>query len=74
MQVLRKPGASPLLFGKFLMESTAFITLEDISDQLPAYEETVLSIEMDKALANAYEAVEEDIKQAMKAHRGIMWN
>jgi hypothetical protein len=70
VQVLRKPGASPLLFGKFLMESTAFITLEDISDQLPAYEEKVLSIEMDKALANAYEAVEEGIKQAMKTHRG----
>ncbi len=26
VQVLRKPGASPLLFGKYLMESTAFIT------------------------------------------------
>ena len=31
IQVLRKPGASPLLFGKFLMSTTAFLSLEDIS-------------------------------------------
>ena len=30
-QVKRKPGASPLLFGKFLMELGAFVSLEDIS-------------------------------------------
>lgn len=70
VQVLRKPGASPLLFGKYLMESTAFITLEDISDQLPSYEETVLSVDMDNALSNAYKAIEKDITQAMKEHRG----
>jgi hypothetical protein len=70
VQVLRKPGASPLLFGKYLMESTAFITLEDISDQLPSYEETVLSVDMGEALAKAYESIEADITEAMKAHRG----
>ena len=35
-QVKRKPGASPLLFGKFLMELGAFVSLEDISGELPA--------------------------------------
>jgi hypothetical protein len=34
IHVLRKPGASPLLFGKFLMNTTAFLSLEDISDSL----------------------------------------
>lgn len=70
VQVLRKPGASPLLFGKYLMESTAFITLEDISDQLPSYEETVLSVDMNESLSKAYKAVEKDITRAMKEHRG----
>ena len=51
-------GHSPLLFGKYLMESTAFaITLEDISDQLPSYEETVLSVDMGETLAKAYESI-----------------
>ncbi len=70
VQVLRKPGASPLLFGKYLMESTAFITLEDISDRLPSYEESVLTVDMDGELAKAYEEIEKDITSAMKEHRG----
>ena len=70
IQVLRKPGASPLLFGKFLMNTTAFLSLEDISDNLPRYDESVVSVEMDEALKGAYEELEEDIREAIRAHRG----
>jgi hypothetical protein len=70
VRVLRKPGASPLLFGKFLMNTTAFLALEDISDNLPRYDESVMSVDMDDALQQAYERLEEDIRSAMKAHRG----
>ena len=70
IQVLKKPGASPLLFGKFLMNTTAFLSLEDITDNLPRYEDSVLSVEMDEELAKAYEELEEDIRAAMRAHRG----
>jgi hypothetical protein len=35
--VRRKPGASPLLFGEFLMQLCAFVFLEDISGELPPY-------------------------------------
>ena len=34
-RVKRRPGASPLLFGRFLMDLGAFVSLEDISDALP---------------------------------------
>jgi hypothetical protein len=70
IQVLKKPGASPLLFGKFLMNTTAFLSLEDIADNLPRYDESVLSVEMDEEHAKAYEELEEDIRAAMRAHRG----
>ena len=70
IQVLKKPGASPLLFGKFLMNTTAFLSLEDIADNLPRYDESVLSVEMDEDLAGAYEELEEEIRAAMRAHRG----
>jgi len=36
-RVRRCPGASPLLFGRFLMSLGAFISLEDISEALPPY-------------------------------------
>jgi hypothetical protein len=70
IQVLKKPGASPLLFGKFLMNTTAFLSLEDIADNLPRYDESVLSVEMDEEHAKAYEELEEDIRAAIRSHRG----
>ena len=52
------------------MELGAFVSLEDISDALPSYEEEVLSVEMDKALSDAYKTLGEDIKAALEEHRG----
>jgi superfamily II DNA or RNA helicase len=68
--VKRRPGASPLLFGKYLMNMAAFVSLEDISDGLPPYNEEVVAVEMDPALANAYEKLEEDITAALREHHG----
>ncbi len=52
------------------MNTTAFLALEDISDNLPRYDESVISVDMDDQLGSAYEALEDDIRDAMKAHRG----
>ncbi len=68
--VRRKPGASPLLFGEFLMDTCAFVFLEDISDALPPYEESVVQVTMDAHMAAAYERLEADMSEALKAHRG----
>ncbi|HEY2471661.1 MAG TPA: hypothetical protein VGI45_27990 [Terracidiphilus sp.] len=70
VQVLRKPGASPLLFGKFLMSTTAFLALEDIADNLPPYTESVLSSEMSEELREAYEELEKALRSAMAENRG----
>ncbi len=56
--VRRKPGASPLLFGEFLMQLCAFVFLEDISSELPPYEETLVSVPMDGPLMAAYKSLE----------------
>ena len=69
-RIRRRPGASPLLFGRFLMSLGAFISLEDISEALPPYREEVLSVEMDAPLKRAYQKLEEDVKTALKQHRG----
>jgi hypothetical protein len=69
-QVKQKPGASPLLFGRFLMDLAAFVSLEDISDQLPPYTEDVITVPMDEPLAKAYKELERDITDALREHRG----
>ena len=68
--VRRKPGASPLLFGEFLMQLCAFVFLEDISGELPPYEETYLSVSMDPPMMSAYRELEDAIRKALKEHRG----
>src|SRR5882757_5176332 len=68
--IRRKPGASPLLFGEFLMQLCAFVFLEDISSELPPYEERLLGIPMDDSLRAAYQSLEEDIREALKKHKG----
>ena len=68
--VRRKPGASPLLFGEFLMQLCAFVFLEDISDELPAYDENYVSVAMDPVLMAAYRELEDAIRKALKEHRG----
>jgi hypothetical protein len=69
-RVKERPGASPLLFGRFLMDIGAFVSLEDISANLPPYTEEVISVPMDKPLADAYTGLEQDIAAALQAHRG----
>jgi hypothetical protein len=69
-RVRHRPGASPLLFGRFLMSLGAFVSLEDISDALPPYREEIVSVEMDQPLQKAYEDMEQDIKIALREHRG----
>src|ERR1700726_3816361 len=68
--VRRKPGASPLLFGEFLMQLCAFVFLEDISAELPPYEESYLSVPMDPLMMSAYRELEDAIRKALKEHRG----
>ena len=68
-RIRRRPGASPLLFGRFLMSLGAFISLEDISENLPPYREEVLTVDMDPPLRDAYKKLEEDVKKALQEHR-----
>ena len=68
--VRRKPGASPLLFGEFLMQLCAFVFLEDISGELPPYEESYVSVPMDALMMSVYRELEDGIRKALKEHRG----
>jgi SNF2 family DNA or RNA helicase len=68
--IKRRPGASPLLFGKYLMNLAAFVSLEDISDALPPYSEEIITVDMDQVLREAYSKLEADISDALREHRG----
>lgn len=58
----RLPGVSPLVFTKFLLENSAFISLSDMDGGLPQYTEIPLQVEMDEDLKNAYNRLEEELR------------
>lgn len=66
--IKRKPGCSPVLFGKFLMENTAFVSLEDIANDLPSYNEYPVPVAMDADLAQAYKEIEDAIKEKLQEY------
>src|SRR5258708_19547333 len=52
------------------MTQWGVVYLEGNTDKLRRYDESVISVVMDDVLQKAYEQLEEDIRSAMKAHRG----
>jgi len=63
--VKAKPGVSPLLIGKMLMANSIFIRLSDMAENLPAYTEDVIELEMDNDQAEAYKEFEQELKDAL---------
>lgn len=59
------PGISPIVFTKFLLENAAFISLEDIADALPNYEEIPIPLEMSEELHSAYTMLTENAKDVL---------
>jgi superfamily II DNA or RNA helicase len=68
VQIIKKPGCSPMLFGTHLMNSTAFISLEDVADELPPYTEEVIEVEATGTLRKAYDDLAEQIKNVIKQY------
>ena len=63
------PGVSPLVFSRFLLEYTAFLSLNDMGKDLPDYEEIPISVEMPEDVYDTYKEVERDIRAVLKSDR-----
>ena len=58
------PGISSLVFTKFLLNNTVFISLEDMTEGLPNYEEIPYGIDMDETTAEYYHNYEQFMRTA----------
>jgi SNF2 family DNA or RNA helicase len=59
----RRPGISPLVFGKFLLEHCVFLELGDLANELPGYREEVISCLMDPDHAECYKITEDKLRE-----------
>ena len=70
MKEKRLPGVSPLVFTKFLLENAVFLSLSDMSNGLPGYEEIPIPVGMDADLMSAYTDFENAFREYAAPRRG----
>ena len=64
------PGISPLIFTKFLLNITAFIALDQMTEGLPDYEEIPVAIEMDSSTFQGYHQIRDFFRQRCGGMQG----
>ncbi len=64
--VRRKPGVSPAVFSRHLLDKTVFLSLDDVAPDLPPISEEVTGVEMGEELGHAYEALEDELSSAVR--------
>ena len=63
------PGVSPLVFSRFLLEYTAFLSLSDMGKDLPDYEEIPVPLEMPEDVRTAYKEAEHKLQKVLRTDR-----
>ena len=61
-----RPGIMPPLFTEMLLRNTVFLSLAEVSDQLPPYQESLHPVQMDADIAAAYREMEDDLRSAVR--------
>ena len=64
------PGVSPLIFTKFLLNLTAFIALDQMTEGLPNYEEIPIGIQMDQSTAIGYDQIKNFFRDRVGGRQG----
>ncbi len=57
-----RPGISPAMYGRHLVDTAAFVDLEDVAPWLPRYTEIPDPVDMDADLAKGYAYLERTLK------------
>ena len=65
------PGVSPLVYSRFLLEKTAFLSLSDMGKDLPDYEEIPVALNMSAEAMEEYRRVEGILVNFLKSDRKI---
>lgn len=69
MKTRQLPGVSPLVYSRFLLEQTAFLSLSDMGKDLPNYEEIPVPLDMEEAAAKEYKRIEGILRKVLKTDK-----
>ena len=62
---VEQPGIMPTLYGRHLIGNTIFLSLKDVAEDLPDYEEHPTPVRMSPALEQPYREMEGKLKEAV---------
>ena len=65
------PGVSPIVYSRFLLENTVFLSLVDMGKDLPDYEEIPVSCQMSEEVEQEYKRLENDFKRIIREDRAL---
>jgi SNF2 family DNA or RNA helicase len=65
----KRPGVSPVVIGRYLLDKTAFIRLSDVIEGLPPYEENVVTVHAEGEQFLAYKRLEDQLAEAVKKYK-----
>ena len=68
-QTRQLPGVSPLVYSRFLLEQTAFLSLSDMGKDLPDYEEIPIPLDMEEEVAEEYKRIESILRKVLKTDK-----
>jgi len=60
-----KPGISPVILPKYLLDKTVFVRLSDLGIALPRYDEFIASVEMTAEQTEIYQQFRKDLRSAL---------
>ncbi len=66
--IRRRPGVSPLVVGRHLLERMASIRVADVADGLPPYDEAVEQVALPPEGHASYRELEADLRLAVRTH------
>lgn len=65
LQVRQKPGVSPLVYSRFLIDCAVFLSLNDMGKHLPDYEEIPIELDLRPDILAEYERIESEFRSVM---------
>lgn len=65
LQTRQKPGVSPLVYSRFLIDCAVFLSLNDMGKHLPDYEEIPIELSLKPEIAKEYGRIESAFRSIM---------
>ncbi len=71
LRTRQRPGVSPLVYSRFLIDCAVFLSLNDMGKHLPEYEEIPIELELKPEIMKEYESLESCYRSLMHSDRKL---